>query len=416
MTMEASVRLFSTSTPLNRHLFTKTTTAAATAAITTHFLRIPLKNDVVCRPTSSHSLPHNTRIHSSISPPISPNPIKFLLSLTNSQPNNYSQIAANHFGPIRTEPNDTGFTWNPAPTGAIDRANVAGFGDQKEAVTVVLLGWLGAKTKHLKRYVEWYNSRGINAITFVVDVREFLWFDLGRRVEKRISELGDMIASWVSEKEEDGRERCLLFHTFSNTGWFAYGDILDCFQSRQDLMGKIKGCVVDSGGGGVYDPKVLLKSIFCVWAAGFGAAFLKKRSSSTNPAVEAINGLEGEVNVSKTQEKQMFETMLLSSLEKIFTFILNLPDANQRLTKIVSTLTKKQPSCPQLYLYSTGDKVVPYQSIELFIEEQRKMGSMVRSFNFESTPHVDHYRNFPNIYTSELQRFLKECFATVKQT
>lgn len=82
---------------------------------------------------------------------------------------------------------------------------------------MVLLGWLGAKRKHLRKYVDWYNDKGIHAVTFVASVTDVLSFDLGKKIEERVKGLSDELSDWLSESEN----RFLVFHTFSNTGWLA---------------------------------------------------------------------------------------------------------------------------------------------------------------------------------------------------
>jgi pimeloyl-ACP methyl ester carboxylesterase len=76
---------------------------------------------------------------------------------------------------------------------------------------------------------------------------------------------------------------------------------------------------------------------------------------------------------------------------------------------VMELLSSKQPKCPQLYIYSSADRVIPAKSVEAFIEGQRKAGREVRACNFVSSPHVDHYRSNPGLYTSQLGNFLEEC-------
>ena len=82
---------------------------------------------------------------------------------------------------------------------------------------------------------------------------------------------------------------------------------------------------------------------------------------------------------------------------------------NRRLSDVIRMLSSRQPSCPQLYIYSSADRVIPARSVESFVEQQRRSGREVRSCDFVSTPHVDHFRNDPQLYASQLTRFLEDC-------
>ncbi|KAK9135385.1 hypothetical protein Syun_014715 [Stephania yunnanensis] len=74
-----------------------------------------------------------------------------------------------------------------------------------------------------------------------------------------------------------------------------------------------------------------------IWAAGFSAALLKKRSSSTLPAVDNKgNGSQMHANRSRVHysDPNLVEALLLTVLEILFFFILKCPDVNRTLQHI----------------------------------------------------------------------------------
>lgn len=112
-------------------------------------------------------------------------------------------------------PSDVLYRWHLPDPNAIDVSGGSDCSSGKSRTVVVLLGWLGAKQKHLKRYADWYTSRGFHVITFTFPMSELLRYQVGGKVEKDVELLVNHLADWL--EEELGKN--LVFHTFSNTGW-----------------------------------------------------------------------------------------------------------------------------------------------------------------------------------------------------
>ncbi|WVZ78366.1 hypothetical protein U9M48_026090 [Paspalum notatum var. saurae] len=303
------------------------------------------------------------------------------------------EAAAGVLPAIPSSPSDVLYRWHlPDPRACAE------FPDKSQTV-VVLLGWLGSRQKHLKRYADWYTSRGFHAVTFTLPMSDIVSYNLGGKAEKNVEMLSEHLADWV--REETGKK--IIFHTFSNTGWLCYGVILENLQLQDpSAVEKIKACVVDSAPVAAPDPQV--------WASGFSAALMKKRSVATK-GLESDDSRSDVLVVESKKEPKLAatEAVLLSALEMFFDVVLNSPRINRRLSDVMELLSSKQPKCPQLYIYSSADRVIPAKSVESFIEEQRKAGREVRACDFVSSPHVDHYRSNPGLYTSQLAKFLEEC-------
>jgi len=61
---------------------------------------------------------------------------------------------------------------------------------------------------------------------------------------------------------------------------------------------------------------------------------------------------------------------------------------------------------PQLYIYSTADKLISANAVESFISRQKANGVKVTAKRFTDTPHVQHYLRKEVEYKQALQSFV----------
>ena len=121
-------------------------------------------------------------------------------------------IQSNPFTPSE----EVSYRWhlpNPRNYGESDDLDCPSIRSQ---TVVVLLGWLGAKQKNLKKYADWYTSRGFHVITFTLPMEDIISYKVMEKSEKHIAMLASHLAGYMDE-EDHGKN--LVFHTFSNTGW-----------------------------------------------------------------------------------------------------------------------------------------------------------------------------------------------------
>ena len=117
---------------------------------------------------------------------------------------------------ISTPPPEVMYQWHlPKPNTLSVLGDDSNSSSVKSKTVVVLLGWLGAKQRHLTKYAEWYTSRGYHAITFTFPMAEILSYQPGGKAEQNINLLVSHLIDWL----EDEHKKNLVFHTFSNTGW-----------------------------------------------------------------------------------------------------------------------------------------------------------------------------------------------------
>lgn len=110
---------------------------------------------------------------------------------------------------------DVSCRWHLPEASAVDLSGSSRCASEKNRTVVVLLGWLGSKQKHLRKYADWYTSRGYHVITFTLPMNEIMSYQVGGKAEKNIESLVNHLADWLDEE----LQKNLVFHTFSNTGW-----------------------------------------------------------------------------------------------------------------------------------------------------------------------------------------------------
>ncbi|XP_071495175.1 transmembrane protein 53-like [Diadema antillarum] len=232
---------------------------------------------------------------------------------------------------------------------------------------VYLLGWLGCQDKHLAKYSALYESEGFITIRYIAKT-DYIFSSKQNMRAVSVKVLESLF-------ELDLQENPVFFHVFSNAGGYVYRGITDilCGPSPgQFAQLQVRGVVFDS-------------------------------SPSRPTMMTAFRAISS----SQPPSQHWLISRIKAFLIWAFFMILGLRANSQRLTYFDAILRDKI-ACPQLFLYSEADSIVPCEDIQKVIQGRRGRGFKVREVMWKDSEHVSHLLKHRDEYKAACIEFVND--------
>lgn len=246
--------------------------------------------------------------------------------------------------------------------GVVKKEGLVGFGVDPAVPLVILLSWMGADARALKRYRAFYEARGYDVHVVMNGMKTAMFPPASKRQAQHVADL--------IECQVEGRP--VFVHAFS-IGTGIYGLALDSLKGDIDRLRRVRervaGVVFDSGPAPIF-PHDVAKGLHTVCP--------------------------------------MVSKAVWEGAARAFFYVTR---ARASFEKGENALGDRQFKTPQLYFYSKDDKVIPgiHNAVEGFIEKNRQRGIEVYRTFWEKSVHATHLKIHPKDYLGDLDKFLGRC-------
>jgi hypothetical protein len=248
--------------------------------------------------------------------------------------------------------------------------------DDQPRPLVVVAGWMGAKERQMRPYLDFYHERNMDTISFAVGPNHVLFpeqaMEQMESVLNAVSAARQGVAPSVTVKAPGGKiakPSMILFHHFS-VGGFLFGQALIAMQKHDHLnhlRGEIKAQIFDSPPDYASIPKGIARSM----------------------------GMGGAVEVMVENTARLYLKMTENS-------------AGVMHRASSHAFHENEVSAPSLWFYSKSDPVSNWQDCTTVTNKWKQRGTHVEECVWEDTPHIQHARVDPDRYFGTLDRFLRK--------
>ncbi|XP_041475840.1 transmembrane protein 53-A-like [Lytechinus variegatus] len=252
--------------------------------------------------------------------------------------------------------------------------------DMNTVPAIFLLGWYGCQDKHLAKYGSIYQSKGFITIRYILP-HDYI-FSRKKNAIRNVA-LKVLEAFFDLGLEENP----IFFHAFSNGGGYVYRhltEIVNGTSPGQNAKLKIVGIICDS-------------------------------MPSYPTATTAYRAMVSAMPPTQHWFIKFIKSLGIWIFFMVLSFISYIRRGVSDRDTYYKAMLADRMRCPQLFLYSKKDQIVPYKDIQGVIAERRRQGFDVQEVVWDDTDHVAHLRKHPQEYASACLKFVNYCLERVKQ-